>query len=209
MLRLGQFPRTFILHLSLTTLVAMLTWLSAQEAWALTAKQCAVLYSSWDADRNNDTTAGCSHNAQPARATELDLAAATETDHTTVAEPARAATETWTATLWGNRNRLITDWARRMGYASACDRWGRLSCQQKGAFLTLTRRLQIYKLASSSDSPLDHVTAVYGIFADYSDGNSTAAIFDDSISINGIEVKPMQPGSGVSGQSRSMGSTLR
>jgi len=72
MLRLGQFPRTFILHLSLTTLVAMLTWLSAQEAWALTAKQCAVLYSSWDADRNNDTTAGCSHNAQPAMATELN-----------------------------------------------------------------------------------------------------------------------------------------
>lgn len=50
---------------------------------------------------------------------------------------------------------------------------------------------------------------LYTIFADYSDGNSTAAIFDDPIAINGIEVKPMQPGSRVSGQSRAVGSTLR
>ena len=93
MFRLGQFPRAFILHLSLTILVAMLTWLCAQEAWALTAKQCAILCSSWDADSNDDTTTGGSHNAQPAAATEPGLTAATE--------QARAATEMWTATLRG------------------------------------------------------------------------------------------------------------
>ena len=67
MFRLGQFPRAFILHLSLTILVAMLTWLCAQEAWALTAKQCAILCSSWDADSNDDTTTGSATMPSPPR----------------------------------------------------------------------------------------------------------------------------------------------
>jgi hypothetical protein len=50
---------------------------------------------------------------------------------------------------------------------------------------------------------------LYTIFTDYSDGNSTAAIFDDPIAINGIEVRQMPSGSRVSGQSRSMESTLK
>jgi hypothetical protein len=50
---------------------------------------------------------------------------------------------------------------------------------------------------------------LYTIFADYSDGNSVAAIFDDPIAINGIEVRPMKPGSRVSGKSVSIGSPVR
>ena len=69
------------------------------------------------------------------------------------------------ATLKANRNRLFADWAARKGYADVCQAWNGLSHPAKGAFLTLTNRLQISYLPDGS-VPLDHVTSLYSILGD-------------------------------------------
>jgi hypothetical protein len=71
----------------------------------------------------------------------------------------------YTATLKSNRNRLINDWAARKGYGDACQAWSSLSCPAKGAFLTLTHRLQI-SILPDWKSPLDHVVGLYSIRGD-------------------------------------------
>jgi hypothetical protein len=69
------------------------------------------------------------------------------------------------ANLKTNRNRLFADWAARKGYSNVCQAWSGLSHAAKGAFLTLTNRLQISYLADGT-VPLDHVTALYSILGD-------------------------------------------
>jgi hypothetical protein len=46
------------------------------------------------------------------------------------------------ADLDSNREHLIRDWGAHMGYANVCEAWQSLNCSLKGAFLTLTHRLQ-------------------------------------------------------------------
>ena len=69
------------------------------------------------------------------------------------------------ATLKANRNRLFADWAARKGYSDVCQAWNSLSHPAKGAFLTLTHRLQISYLPDYS-VPLDHATKLYSILGD-------------------------------------------
>jgi len=79
---------------------------------------------------------------------------------------AASAAEPYTATLKSNRNRLFADWAARNGQsANVCQAWQNLSCAAKGAFITLTHRLQISVLPDGK-APLDHVDALYAINGD-------------------------------------------
>lgn len=98
-------------------------------------------------------------------------------DHVAVETNTLSATPTpWTDTLAANRERLIADWANRMGYEK-CQGWQQLSCAQKGAFLTLTHRLQVNRFVATGRQVLDHVTALYGIAPDSGCGGSGNRIF--------------------------------
>jgi len=65
-------------------------------------------------------------------------------------------------TLDANRNRLFAEWVTRQGQSNACQAWDTLSCSAKGAFLTLTHRLQVSVMADGK-TPLDHVDGLYAI----------------------------------------------
>ena len=94
------------------------------------------------------------------------------TDVTTEQRSLSAAATPWTDSLAANRDRLMATWAARMGYESSCAAWSALSCAQKGAFLTLTHRLQTNRLVSTGRQVLDHVTTLYGIAPDSGCGGS-------------------------------------
>lgn len=99
-------------------------------------------------------------------------------DEVATASAALSASPTpWTDTLAANRDRLIADWTRRMQYSGACQGWNSLSCAQKGAFLTITHRLQTNRLLSTGRQVLDHVTALHGIAPDSGCGGSGNRIF--------------------------------
>src|ERR1700754_7776 len=84
-------------------------------------------------------------------------------DDVTVKVGAMSSTPTpWTDTLAANRERLIADWAARMGY-DKCGGWAQLNCNQKGAFLSPTHRLQVNRVTATGLQALDHVDALYGI----------------------------------------------
>jgi hypothetical protein len=61
-----------------------------------------------------------------------------------------------------NRNRIFADWAAREGQADVCQAWENLSCSAKGAFLTLTHRLQV-SLLPDGKTPMDHVDGLYAV----------------------------------------------
>lgn len=85
-------------------------------------------------------------------------------------------------TLDANRNRLFNDWAARNGQSNVCQAWANLNCEAKGAFITLTHRLQVSYLADYK-TPLDHVDALYAILGNPGqcggDGNRIFASMDD------------------------------
>lgn len=69
--------------------------------------------------------------------------------------------------LGANRQRLLDGLARRLDPdQDACELWGDLSPSQRGAFLTITHRLQIATILDLLGAPsplLDHTTALYAI----------------------------------------------
>ena len=89
----------------------------------------------------------------------------------------------YTDTLDANRNRLFADWAARHGQSgNLCQAWENMNCTAKGAFLTLTHRLQVSYMPDNK-TPLDHVDAMYGIVGYdgqcHGDGNRIFMSTDD------------------------------
>lgn len=104
-------------------------------------------------------------------------ACAGENEVVTELRAASATPTPWTDSLVENRNRLIANWAAHMQYGSTCTAWQSLTCGQKGAFLTITHRLQTNRLVSTGRQVLDHVTGLYGIAPDSGCGGSGNRIF--------------------------------
>jgi hypothetical protein len=224
-----------MIHIGLIAFLAMLAWLSAQETWALTAKQCAALCSSWNDDRNDDTTAGCRRRC-----------VGEDTVHAEVKFTEDGPDQIGLRRNFKGNNLYTT--VRERGTGSNCGDFGHAFFAYPSGqnFISPGQSLS---LAAAGVRPSSQVTfrfrkasggadvatfvsrgangncvmneasflfdaarfspGLYTIFADYSDGNSVAAIFDDPIAINGIEVRPMKPGSRVSGKSVSIGSPVR
>jgi hypothetical protein len=81
-----------------------------------------------------------------------------------------------------NRNRLFAEWAARQGQPNVCQAWENLNCTAKGAFLTLTHRLQASYMPDDK-TPLDHVDGLYAIVGYdgqcHGDGNRLFLSMDD------------------------------
>lgn len=88
----------------------------------------------------------------------------------------------YTDSMDANRNRLFAEWASRQGQTDVCQAWENLNCTAKGAFLTLTHRLQVSYMPDNK-TPLDHVDGLYAIVGYdgqcHGDGNRLYLSMDD------------------------------
>jgi hypothetical protein len=106
---------------------------------------------------------GCMIRALPVMAVALATACTTISPDVDEVDEAASADDALSA----NRYRLLETYSRRLDpNRNACKQWNLMSASQRGAFLTITHRLQIASILNPTNLPdplLDHMTMIYAV----------------------------------------------